>query len=116
MIPIYLKSFTGSHWFLGFPPEKVSDLHGNGVKYVVANIALDKTNRAEYVIVDLTADQTDEDCEYNQGVRKVFQYPSPSLRAQNLARVLDLGKVCRLGHRAWWKMPKPRQSSRADRG
>jgi hypothetical protein len=113
VIPIYLKTPTGSHWFLGFPPDKVKDFHENRNKYVVANISIGKGKQAEYVIVDLTADQTDEECDYHRGRRRVFQYAFPELpsrRAQRLAGALGRDTVYRVGHRAWWKKRRPQGS------
>jgi len=106
VIPIYLKTETGSHWFLGFPPDKVRDLRKDNRKYVVANIRLGKGKHADYVIVDLTADQVDDYPDYSRGVRRAFQFASPSLpsiRAQKLAGALGRQAVYRVGHRAWWK-------------
>jgi hypothetical protein len=101
VIPIYLKTPTGSHWFLGFPPEKVKDFHENRNKYVVANISIGKGKQAEYVIVDLTADQTTIPIDYSRGVRKPFMFAFrtlPSRRAQKLAMALGRAKVYRVGH------------------
>jgi hypothetical protein len=109
VVPIYMKLDGGSHWLLGLPIEDTMVPEARNDGYIVANINVGKGQQKPHIIVDLTADQTDEDFDYDTGKRAVFQVapsqpPSPSKKSRVLAKAFGYNpdEFNRAGNKKTW--------------
>lgn len=99
IIPILLKGENELRRVLGFSPNAVAGT--SKAKRILSMVEIDNQTEAPHVIIDLTADETDDLINYNAASRKLFPYPSPSKRAQLLAKKLGKTELIRRGDK--WK-------------
>jgi len=105
VVPIQLKPNGGSHWILGLPVEEIQISRAKDDGYIVVNIDIGGGKKKPHIIVDLTADQTDENFDYEIGKRRAFMHPSPSKRTKLLAEAFGYNSDAprKAGHFAAWK-------------